>query len=361
LLEIQNLLIIANSARMLAYKAYHSGYKPIAIDLFADTDTRKFTLECVKVDSLSLPHIQRAFTYIKSKYQPAYVIYGSGFERYVESLNFLHRNLIILGNNPTTFFAAHNKHHFFSSLHRLNIPFPETSFSPPKTVDNWLTKPLQGEGGRDIKKYNSHTEKQSMCYWQKHQIGTPMSVLFIANNKGCEAIGYHKQWTTCKDVFIFSGLISQPDIDDKIKRPLNLWINLLAKEFSLRGLNSLDFILRDKHLYILELNARPSASMQLYDEDLLTHHINSFLDESVALPSTGGLANYQAYKIIFAESDCMINQHIQWPTWASDIPVENTFIHTGTPICSIIACGENEQQVLSELLEKQQIITKLLQ
>ena len=53
------------------------------------------------------------------------------------------------------------------------------------------------------------------------------------------------------------------------------WLKQLVPVFALKGLNSLDFIHADDCSYVLEINPRPSASMQLYDEDLLNRHIQA--------------------------------------------------------------------------------------
>ena len=55
-----------------------------------------------------------------------------------------------------------------------------------------------------------------------------------------------------------------------------------------------------------------------------------------------------------------VNQNIKWPVWVVDIPESNSFIHTGQPICSIIADGKNEQQVFKNLQLRQQQLSKLL-
>jgi len=367
MLEIQNILIIANSARMLTQLATNIGLIPLVIDCYSDFDTQEQALDCVKVDSLALVHVKKALAILKTQYTVTHVIYGSGLERYINTLEFLYKNLSVVGNMPGVFSSIQNKINFFSKLKQFQIPYPDVTFQVPVDNDMWLIKPMQGEGGLGIKKHKELPENLASYYWQKQCAGTPMSVLFVANGTEFKIYGFNKQLLIQIDdnEFVFSGVISQPEINDYIAQEVSLWLACLVPEFALKGLNSLDFIVEDRQCYALEINPRPSASMQLYNEDLLATHINSFLDSNDPfLPEEEScddvINHYRSYKIIFAETGVCIKQNVEWPVWVVDIPVASSFIHTGKPICSIIADGKNEQHVFDNLQSRQQQLSKLL-
>ena len=365
--DIQNILIVANSARMLTQLAANIGFRPLVIDCFFDLDTQKSALDCVKIDSLAVEHVKTALAILKTQYAITHVIYGSGLEQYTNTLEFLSQNLCVVGNTLDVFSSIQNKQFFFSKLKQLQIPHPDVIFQVPVDNDGWLIKPLHGEGGLGIKKFKGLPKCVDSYYWQKQCAGIPMSVLFVANGTGYKSYGFNKQLIIQIDdnEFVFSGVISQPEINNCIVQTVSRWLTSLVPEFSLKGFNSLDFILKGEQCYALEVNARPSASMQLYNEDVLTVHINSFMDgNTIPLLERGGCNEdvniYRAYKIIFADIDIYINQNIKWPVWVVDIPESNSFIHTGQPICSIIANGKNEQQVFKNLQLRQQQLSKLL-
>ncbi len=360
MLESKKVLIIANSGRMLAQMLKKAGYDVVVIDCFSDTDTQALSLECIKVNSLALEHIKLAICILTSRYKLSFAIIGSGFERYFSSLKFLHQKLKVLGNPASVFSAVQNKAHFFSTLKQLKVPYPEVSFQMPEFNDDWLIKPMQGEGGLGIKKFERLREKNDTCYWQRFINGFPLSALFIANGSSFKICGFHKQQVVSinGDEFVFSGIISYPGLDSEIKAQLNGWVSSLVNEFGLIGLNSVDFILENNHCYVLEVNPRPSASMQLYDANLIRGHINSCLDKSLDIQIS--LKEYSGYQVVFAETNVVIKKNIQWPKWIVDRPQAGSLINTGMPICSIIARRGSEQQVLDELLLKQQIIKKLI-
>ncbi len=345
---------------MIAQMIVNAGYSVVVIDCFSDTDTQALALECIKVNSLALEHIKPAVSILTSRYKLSFAITGSGFERYLSSLKYLYQKLKVLGNPPNVFFSVQNKTHFFSTLKWLKISYPETSFQIPKLNEGWLVKPMKGEGGVGVKKFKGSNRNNNNCYWQRYINGIPLSALFIANGFSFIICGFHKQLVVSinDNEFIFSGLISYPELDGEIKMRLNNWVSSLVNEFGLIGLNSVDFILENNQCYVLEVNPRPSASMQLYDANLIIGHINSCLNK--LLDITINLKEYCAYQIVFAETNLIIKKNIQWPKWTADIPHEGVLINTGMPICSIIARGKSEQQVLDKLLLKQQLVKKLI-
>lgn len=345
---------------MLASCAKNIGFTPLVIDCFSDIDTQKLALDCNKVDRLDLDRVKTAFFYLKLKNSFSYVVYGSGLECYPATLEFLNQNLIVLGNTPDTFFAIQNKLKFFQTLTKLQIPFPETIFVPPVTKDDWLIKPMQGEGGSGMQRYKGLLNDSPDIYWQKYQAGIPISVLFVANGCDFKIIGFNKQFVTslADNDFVFSGVINQPEISRRLVNRVSDWLSSLVDRFSLKGINSLDLIVNDQQCYVLEINPRPSASMQLYDKNLLSVHIDSFRCRE--LTSVSKVRDYHGYQIIFAETDVCIRKNVLWPEWTADTPYAGAIINTATPICSIIARGKNEQQVKDLLLLRQQYIKQLL-
>lgn len=367
--DVYVFLIVANSARLLAQSSKRVGFPPLVIDCFVDVDTQKIALETIKVADLSIAHVKEAVSLLSKQYCIAHIIYGSGLEKYQDTLKYLEQNFTIIGNSADVFATIQNKAYFFKKLKQHHITYPETSFQPPDNEDSWLIKPLSGEGGIGIKRY---TGESNACYWQKYCAGTARSVLFIAKDFEYKIIGFHKQYVTQVDgyQFVFAGVINQPEINKDISQAITEILEKLVIEFSLKGINSLDFIENNNRCYVLEVNPRPSASLNLYDAGLLSEHIDSCINGYGALAppepyeakasSPNNPSLYRAYKILFAKTDITISSQTVWPSWVSDIPCEGSIINTGDPICSIIAGGKNERQVEDSLLLRQQQLTKLL-
>ncbi len=347
------ILIIASSGRMLAQAANNAGLKPLVIDLFADLDTQCHAEAFKQVPSLAEKHLIPALDHFIERYAVAHVIYGSGFEYYPESLHYLGSRLLVLGNLPDTFVKLHDKPAFFYILDKLNIPYPEVCFYSPDCADNWLVKPMQGQGGLGIKSYHPKEPAELAVYWQKYQAGTQHSVLFLANGQDAQVIGFNTQWTVRlseRQEFIFSGIINSCDLLKEQEEQITDWLKKLVPIFSLKGLNSLDFIQAGDKSLVLEINPRPSASMQLYDADLLSRHMKASQGELIDYRLHSG---YTGYQIIYAKQDVLIPEAFAWPEWCMDLPGFGVMCRTGQPICSIIDHQNGAQSVMNELSIKQ--------
>ena len=353
------ILIIANSGRMLAQAAFDAGFKPLVIDLFADLDTQSHADDFVQVASLALHDLASATEHFISRYAVKHFIYGSGFEKHPESLVYLAERLLTLGNSVDSFVNVQDKQHFFSALKQLDIPSPAVSFTAPAFNKNsWLVKPLQGQGGLGIRRY-CDDESSEPIYWQRLITGSPHSLLFLANGVNAQIVGFNTQWvdeTHYPEHFIFSRVINKTDLSKEHKQTIAKWLEKLVPLFSLKGLNSLDFIQTpDQQFFVLEINPRPSASMQLYDSDLLIRHIDSCRGELSPLPPQ---KHYTAYQIVYAPYDITIPEAFNWPQECVDLSNVGVTCRKGQPICSIIAHHEQADLLMDTLKIKQYNLLK---
>ncbi len=349
-----NVLVIANSARILVQAANLAGLKAMAIDLYADFDIVQYAEMVEQIPSLTPNDLNRALDKIFHRYSVDYAVYGSGFENCPDSLEVLANRLTLFGNLPEVVERMHDKSAFFALLDRLKIPYPVVSFVAPKSGDDWLVKPMRGQGGRGIRKYGYVEEIDSKDYWQKFQEGEPHSVLFLADGKRSQVVGFNRQWTTTlneKDEFIFSGIVNASELTDKQKTKIAGWLDILVEELSLKGLNSLDFIQSGPLSYVLEINPRPPASMQLYDADLFIRHIKACEGDLYDIKQKTN--RISAYQIVYAKQNLTIPFGFVWPEGTQDLPHANTGINAGQPICSMIMHAQDPETVM-ELLQKQQ-------
>ncbi len=354
------LLIIASSGRMLAEAARQSGFNPLVIDLCADTDTELFADAVLKVASLSSDEVSVKVRQLTERYPLTTVIYGSGLESYPETLVFLAQQLTLLGNDPAVFANLHDKRWFFDQLTQLGLPYPEVRFIEPDNCSRWLFKPMRSQGGVGIRNYDPAFLLDCEGYWQSYLSGVSYSVLFVANGTAFTVIGFHRQWTTNLGPvqgFWFSAIAHCDSLDQAQQQAVIGWLQKLVPTLGLKGLNSLDFMLTEQQLTILELNPRPSASMQLYDGKLLLQHIHACQGDLTPFHSAG---HYQLYRVIYAESDLTIPPGFIWPSECRDLPKSGTLIGRGQPICSIIVCDSRIGQLNSKSEKIQHTILQTL-
>jgi methenyltetrahydromethanopterin cyclohydrolase len=354
------LLVIAKSARMLVQMCVDSGCEVVAIDCFADSDTRQMAKQTYQVVSLDWDDISAAVAAVREIYGLTELIYGSGLEPYPETLSYLEKNWRIIGNSAAIFQRVQDKRDFFARLDSLSIRHPGVVFTKPDDSLDWLLKPWRGEGGLGIRRFNSVDFADG--YWQRYIEGRSMSVLFAASRDGVELISFNEQWTVTSNggqSFLFAGIASHAEVSMSIQTEIAVCLGKLGDAYQLRGLNSMDFMLQDGTYYVLEINARISASAQLYGNSLLLKHLQACqnrLADSVELSKEPS-----AYQIIYAQKKVTIPERLAWPIWVVDRPNPGAIVATGAPICSIIATGKNSGQVLDNLHRQQRILANLLE
>ncbi|TSA41117.1 MAG: ATP-grasp domain-containing protein [Methylococcaceae bacterium] len=351
-------LMIASSARMMAQLAHQVGITVVVIDLFADTDTQQTALESVLVSSLSIDNLRYAVKYFINKYAITTAVYGSGFEAHAESLFYLAKQLTLCGNAPQIFANIQNKLLFFKVLTDANISYPEVTFTLPATNKTWLFKPNLGQGGQGIH-YLSHQDDARQGYWQAYIKGQVGSVIFFAKDKKSQLIGFNTQWSEAlaENDFVFSGIINHSDLPDNCRTLLAQWIATLTRLFCLQGINSMDFIYAKGQLYVLEINARIPASVQLYSPTWFYQHvINSAYYAKTAVAQKG----FTAYQIVYAAQQCYIPTTWHWPENCVDLSEMGVKISKNQPICSIIATDKTPSNVVSAIQKQRQFIVDQL-
>ncbi|GAB6142376.1 ATP-grasp domain-containing protein [Methylosoma difficile] len=343
---------------MAADLVRQAGHDVLVIDCFADSDTQAIAEAVIQIPSLALPMLQDAVETLVESYVVIDVIYGSGFETYPESLDYLHSRFNLIGNSPETFRRLLDKPAFFALLDTLQIPYPAVSFALPELTEKWLLKPQKGQGGVGIRFYQADSIVNTGDYWQKLQSGSAHSVLFLADGKQARVIGFNRQWTQSLEnqPFAFAGICTVSDVSLAQQAQVNAWLAKLVPALSLKGLNSLDFIQDDQYLYLLEINPRLSASVQLYVGDWFCWHC---LASKGQLPDVDFKpSGHAAYQIVFAEHAVLIPDCFRWPEGCCDLPPAGALVRKGEPICSIIAHQTCPDQLRQTLLSTQQLILK---
>lgn len=357
-----NILVIAKSARMLVQALAAAGHRTVAIDCYADSDLQQLAVDFIQVSDLNLANIRAPVLRVRKRHGLSYAVYGSGFERHLDSLIFLHTCFQVLGNSVASFSAVQDKKYFFRQLDRLGIRRPVSSFMVPRSQGMWLQKPHRGEGGLGICRYeDGMSASVEPVYWQKFCPGTPMSVLFVAGRHQVGIIGFQRQLRQEHEAareFLFTGVMTESSIPQALHLRIQEWLLSIVRCFGLRGLNSLDFILQGQDCYVLEVNARPPASLQLFDACSLKVHIQACLSGSCAIPVHED--SLGAFLIIYASVDTYIGNSDQWPEWVMDRPVSGQIIGQGQPVCSIIARAKHQQQLMNCLDQRQQAVNQIL-
>jgi predicted ATP-grasp superfamily ATP-dependent carboligase len=172
--------------------------------------------------------------------------------------------------------------------------------------------------------------------------------------------------------FQFCGAIVPARISVAIRRDLELIGTRFAELAGLRGLFGIDLIQQDQRVTVVEINPRPTATMELYeriyDRSFLEDHANVFrgIERPRIFPS-GGSRN-AAKMILYAPQSGQtpslefwkeLNENSKFPSVA-DLPEAGQSLTIGQPVCTILADGFGEKHVLDSLLKTAERIAREL-
>jgi predicted ATP-grasp superfamily ATP-dependent carboligase len=102
---------------------------------------------------------------------------------------------------------------------------------------------------------------------------------------------------------------------------------------------SFDFIVVDGSPYLLEVNPRPGASLDVLDDDkgsLFRAHVETCLATS-ATPDIPSSRPARAMAILHADRAALTLGETPWPAWSADRGAPGTFVPRGAPLASVFA------------------------
>ena len=361
-MPIKNQIIIAAiSSRPYVQAAVEAGFEVIAIDAFCDVDTQKLAKKTFKVDTHNGSFQAEEFNKVLTQIDCADVLgitIGAGFEAVPTLLETLKLNNIpAVFNAPGVIGTVKNPMTFFAFLAEIDAPFPHTQLSRPTNTTGWLKKQIGGAGGAHIKSALplDMAETQAVYYQQKINAES-YGCLFLADGQQAQLLGFHQQWCapSAAQPYRFGGMVGHAEIADEITQKIESYVQAITHKFCLRGLNSLDFLLNNNDICLLEINPRLSASLQLYRAKkghLFVAHVQACLNQPVDWPIVDKQS--RAMQVVYANKTAQVPPDMDWPDWVCDIPQPNSEIAEGQPICTVLA------QALSAKLAKKKLLQRV--
>jgi len=365
------LLILANSGRAIAESAFRGGFSVTVLDGFCDQDTQ---------DVATCWPISQGFTGLDADVlmeeiaclfpeHPCGIVYGAGLEAAPSLLNRLSACCTLYGNNPAVLEMLRSPRRFFSLLNRLRIAYPEVSFTPPYSATDkaWLIKRAGSCGGQGVAYFDpQHSAADTASYYQRHLTGCVMSILFIADGERHRTIGYNRlriNTTNAPAPFLYTGAVGQASLNGEQRSEVESIVERLVSDLALRGVNSLDFILNDDGIFVLDLNPRPTATLELYEhlvpDGWIKHHIQACLGKLPVEPIIGSPVMY-GHLIVYTPKTIEVPLSMAWPRWVKDRPSPGARIVQGQPLCSLFAQGDSALAVETALMDYRAEILQML-
>ncbi len=368
-IERRPLLVAAVTGRALAASAARGGHPVVVLDYFADRDTCAVAAGCRAVVS---PHglrfDRRRLLSAAQALAPAGnsggVVYGSGFEGRIQLLSRLIAGRRLFGNLPEVVTAVRDPLRFFPLLDRLGIPHPEVRLLPPADPAGWLVKQAGGSGGVHVHPASLRSRRDG-GYYQRQTPGIPCSALFLADGHRACVVGFNEQWNMPARPelpFLYAGAVGRAPIPSRIEAELRRRLDALVSAIGLVGLNGIDFLLDGERWSVLEVNPRPTATMELHDADYDRGLFDAHLEACQGtLPAAAAPARAtRASLIVHAVREWQPPDGFEFPDWCRDLPRAGTRFGPGDPVCTVFAEGTDAPGAAALVRERRQAVERLL-
>jgi predicted ATP-grasp superfamily ATP-dependent carboligase len=184
--------------------------------------------------------------------------------------------------------------------------------------------------------------------------GVPVSALFLAAGGHAELIGFSAQWSspTPGKPYRYGGAVQPAPLAATMEASLAACLDRLADAAALVGLNSADFLVDGDRYWLLEVNPRPGATLDIFEPprgSLFARHMSACVGSLATAPCEDGGAKAgaksraksraKAAAIVYAEVDILSFPALDWPDWTADRPCPASAVPAGEPLCTVYACG----------------------
>lgn len=320
---------------------------PLVVDAFGDSDTRALAEGYRHVGASSLqPHVLReAFSDLTEAHGDAIgLVLGAGFEDAPGLIAHLAEFDTIFGCSAETVQRCSDPQAFFGLLDHHGIPHPETRLDPPADGRGWLTKRAGASGGGHIARCKPSPRALPGRYFQREIEGEPISGMAITSAKGT-AFAFSRQWSspTPRRPFRYGGAVGNIIIDAGLEANLVDIMLALCETLQLNGLVSFDFIVRDDEPFLLEVNPRPGATLDILDDaagTLFKAHVAAATgNDPIAELQAGWAPRTLAAAYLYADRGRLTVPDIAWPEWTADRPAAGNTVRAHAPLATVIAEG----------------------
>jgi predicted ATP-grasp superfamily ATP-dependent carboligase len=331
---VQSILLCGASVRSLAESCMSVGLRPLCVDFFADHDLKRSLQKGRGRFVTRLNSFEEIPQAIRPIRRNVPVVWTGGLENYPDVLRTLAGDRPVIGASVDAVEAVRNPLNLANWVSRSDMQVPPMVFgSIPELNTRWLQKSISSSGGlgvhwmaRGSPTQRNHcgsgnsgfsgsvipTQAGIQCrdldfrprvcgndelpesqvltshYLQEFIDGVPLSATFVSGPDGVRHIGTSLQlvgWPSLgASDFLFCGNLGPIRPPAWMSQQLLAAATSIVKQSGLRGVFGLDFILKERVLWLLEVNPRLTASHVIYDQTsadrlrkpLIVEHLNAF-------------------------------------------------------------------------------------
>jgi len=367
----QTILIIGASTRAAAVSALRAGLKPRCLDYFADRDLVAICTVNRVESGVGVAGLERLALGLPQ----GPWLYTGPLENHPDRVERISRTHRLYGNAAEPLRGARDPFRLVEVLRRQGLPYLETRPDARRLPRDgtWLVKPIASAGGRLVQHLDHATVPLAEpSYLQRFLDGPSYSALFLAQQEGgAELVGVTRQLLgTPGSPFAYRGNIGPSLVSAPLMSRLHQVGNVLCSAFRLVGLFGVDYIQHDEEPWLVEINPRYTASVEIFElathRTLLIEHLRACgmdLVESnppgkpqaftTRAPVVGKAILYAQRNLVAPEieiEDPRCRDPFAVPAIA-DVPWPGSAIAAGEPIMTMFTQGEDIRECEDRLDE----------
>ena len=362
----KRLILLGASVRAAAFSALRAGFEPYAIDCYADRD---LTAVCPAIKIARYPH---DFPTALTTAPDAPWLYTGGLENHPRLIDRLAAIRPLLGNGGSVLRAVRDPAGLAAAVREAGLEFPDFTgaLNANHLPAEWLVKPIRGSGGLHIRfAMDADRERpRRRHYFQRFVAGQAASANFVAAGGAAMFLGASRHLLggdigIPQHPFAYAGSIGPLAVDDEERKRLNHLGGILARQFVLSGLFGVDFVRSEHKLWILEVNPRYAASVEVLEHisgrDFLKWHVAACEKGTTPTDSPHLAAKFAGKRIVYANRNSFVSHKFDALVWEcnrdlnhralADLPQIGQAFRVGQPIVTVLAEGNSEAEVESKL------------
>jgi predicted ATP-grasp superfamily ATP-dependent carboligase len=357
-----SVLIVGVSTRALAESASRAGYSCSTVDAFGDLDQKSL------VPNIGLWRDRRrrysaAAAVALGRSAGDFAAYVGNLENHPAAVRRLARGRQLWGNTPATLLRARDPVAVGEVVRRAGgrVPLtlrPDQAPHAPAGV-RWLRKPRHGGGGSGVREWSGGPPPAPHELVQERIEGVLASASFVADGQRAVVLGIARGLAGdpafgarghryCGSVYPFSA-------DQALLDRMSAIAEVATAAFGLVGLNGIDFVLREGEPYVLEINPRYCASMELIERgrgiSMFEAHVAG-CGHALPAPARVVPRDVLGKAVVYARRDVVVGDSRPWLQRddVRDVPFPGDHIRRGQPVCTVFARGADSVTCYARLV-----------
>ena len=231
-----------------------------------------------------------------------------------------------------------------------DLPYPRTTVAAP-SAGRWLRKPLRGGGGTRVREWRGGAVRAG-TFLQERIDGVPCSAAAVGDGRDAVVLGLTEQLVGERAFGVrghrWCGNLVPPRVPVPRDQAQAI-CSRVAAAFGLRGLFGVDFVWDGERAWTVEVNPRPTASLEAIEAAYGVRVFDAPARSWIARARAGAAGK----AVLFATEDVVVGDSERWlERGVRDVPHPGERIAQGRPICTVVATAATPEDALARLEEQ---------